>query len=91
MIPAFLPQHRNFRVPPTQPNLVHTPDGGFEAGGRVPAIKAERLLMGWTGCFPKRLAFELVKVDCAACNHVALLTPEAQLTAGPIPRQRFST
>jgi hypothetical protein len=25
---------------------------------------------------------DLVKVDCAACNHVALLTPEALVRAG---------
>ena len=34
---------------------------------------------------------EFVKVDCAACHHVALLTPEALLRAGLSLRSRFST
>jgi hypothetical protein len=29
---------------------------------------------------------DLVKVDCAACYHVALLTPEALLRLGPSPQ-----
>jgi hypothetical protein len=28
---------------------------------------------------------DFVKVDCAACHHVALLTPEALLKLGPSP------
>jgi len=28
---------------------------------------------------------DLVKVDCATCHHVALLTPEALLRVGPSP------
>jgi hypothetical protein len=28
---------------------------------------------------------DFVKVDCAACNHVALLTPEALLSSGLTP------
>jgi hypothetical protein len=35
---------------------------------------------------------DFVKVDCAACHHVALLTPEALLRVGLSPAaKRFST
>jgi hypothetical protein len=34
---------------------------------------------------------DFVKVDCAACHHVALLTPEALLRVGRARRPRFST
>jgi hypothetical protein len=32
---------------------------------------------------------DLVKVDCAACNHVALLTPEFLLRLGLDPRAKI--
>jgi hypothetical protein len=45
--------------------------------------------MGWAECSPVRGARiedlgpgEFVKVDCVACHHVALLTPEALLRLG---------
>jgi len=31
---------------------------------------------------------DLVKVDCAACHHVALLTPEFLLRLGPSPQAK---
>jgi hypothetical protein len=31
---------------------------------------------------------DLVKIDCAACHHVALLTPEALLKLGLSPRAK---
>jgi hypothetical protein len=49
-------------------------------------------LKGGPGCSPLYAARienlgqgEFVKVDCAACHHVALLTPEALLRSGLSP------
>jgi hypothetical protein len=48
-------------------------------------------------CFPGTARIDtlglgyFVKVDCAACHHVALLTPEALLRLGLSPAARFST
>jgi hypothetical protein len=33
---------------------------------------------------------DFIKVDCAACHHIALLTPEALLRAGLIPAAKGS-
>jgi hypothetical protein len=34
---------------------------------------------------------DFLKVDCPACHHVGLLTPDALLRGGLTPRPRFST